>query len=150
MDIFEIHLRGIPSHIIQPWHHSPQNVFPCTPHEIWLKNKINLQFQLYFSKGTIFFRHRKFVQKQEIWMEQPAILDHLVHFCVVAALLKGPFGPKIQSLKIDNCDALHETSFALLKWQDKTFIKSKDISWRLWYSVDTYPRNWTFFTKFSS
>ena len=46
-------------------------------------------------------------------MEQPAILDHLVHFCVVAALLKGPFGPKIQSLKIDNCDALHETSFAL-------------------------------------
>ena len=39
-----------------------------------------------------------------------------VQFCVVEALLKGPFVSKIQSLKIDNCDALQKISFEFLKW----------------------------------
>ena len=57
------------------WHHPSQNFFPWTHHEIWLKTKINLQFQLYWSKETHFFRQRKFVQKQEIWVSRPSILD---------------------------------------------------------------------------
>ena len=65
----------IPSQIIQPWHHPLQNFFPWTPHEMWLKTKINLQFQLYWSRGTHFFRQRKFIQKQEIWASRPPILD---------------------------------------------------------------------------
>ena len=63
---FQKFLWDIPSHIIQPWHHLPQNFFQWTAHEIWLKTKINLQFQLYCSWGTHFFRLRKFIQKQEI------------------------------------------------------------------------------------
>ena len=37
------------------------------------------------------------------------------HFYVVAAILKGPIRPKIQSLKIDNCDALQEIYFGFLE-----------------------------------
>ena len=72
---FQKFLWDIPSHIIQPWHHLPQNFFRWTAHEIWLKTKINLQFQLYCSWGTHLFRLRKFIQKQEIWASRPPILN---------------------------------------------------------------------------
>ena len=39
------------------------------------------------------------------------------YFYVVVAFLKGLFWPTIQSLKIDNCDALQEISFRFLKWR---------------------------------
>ena len=49
-------------------------------------------------------------------LENEGKLLFYAHFCVIAALLKGSFGPKMQSLKIENRDALQEISFGFLKW----------------------------------
>ena len=99
---------NIPSHIYHPaLTPTPLNFFPWTSHEIWLRTKMNLQF------GNHFFRKWKLIQKQEIWVFQPSILDsghrkwenegkHIfwAHVYVVAALLKELFGPKTQSLSV--------------------------------------------------
>ena len=68
-------IRDILSHIIQAWPQPPQKLFPWTPHEIWLKTKINLQFQLYCSRELV-FSDRIFIQKKEILVSQPPNLDH--------------------------------------------------------------------------
>ena len=47
----------------------PQNVFRWTPHEIWVKTKINLQFQLHF------FRQKICSEKRNFGGRDPPILD---------------------------------------------------------------------------
>ena len=64
-------IRDIPSHIIQAWPQPPQKLFPWTPHEIWLKTKINLQFQLYCSRGTHFFRQDIHSEKRNFGVTTP-------------------------------------------------------------------------------
>ena len=44
-------------HYGKPCNPTPSKFFPWTPHKIWLKTKINLQIQLYWSRGIHFFRH---------------------------------------------------------------------------------------------